>query len=147
MARVKLKFPDQTPLFVTHIPLRVTDMNYGNHLGNDALLSIVHEARVQFLCSLSANELNIGEGKGLIMSDAAIAYKNEGRYGDMLQISIYPEEITDRSFDLLYKLQTLRQNALLDIAHVKTGMVCFDYAANSVATLPQAFLGKINGGG
>ncbi len=31
------------------VPLRITDINYGNHLGNNAIVDIVNEARVRFL--------------------------------------------------------------------------------------------------
>ena len=48
MARVKLQLPANF-LFSTEIPIRISDINYGGHLGNDAVLSIVHEARIQFL--------------------------------------------------------------------------------------------------
>ncbi|WP_255669390.1 hypothetical protein [Myroides oncorhynchi] len=43
MARVKLNLPTEF-IFETKIPVRITDLNYGNHLGNDKLLSISHAA-------------------------------------------------------------------------------------------------------
>lgn len=46
MARVHVQIPAHTHFEAT-VPVRVTDLNYGNHLGNDALLSIMHEARMQ----------------------------------------------------------------------------------------------------
>jgi acyl-CoA thioester hydrolase len=48
MPRVKLKPLDHYP-FSTDITVRTTDLNYGGHLGNDRLLSLIHEARVAFL--------------------------------------------------------------------------------------------------
>ena len=51
--------------------VRISDINYGNHLGNDSLVSIIHEARILWLKSLNYTELNI-EGTGLIMSDLAV---------------------------------------------------------------------------
>ena len=48
MARIKIAVPPQFT-FSTQIPVRITDINYGGHLGNDALLALLHEARVQFL--------------------------------------------------------------------------------------------------
>ena len=74
--RVQLQLPE-TFSFQTEIPVRITDINYGNHLGNDAILSMMHEARVQFLQNLGYTELEF-EGVGLIMSDTAIIYKGEG---------------------------------------------------------------------
>jgi len=46
MARIKIEIPDKF-IYKTEIPIRITDINYGGHLGNDSLLSIIHEARVR----------------------------------------------------------------------------------------------------
>ena len=138
MARVKIHFPDQSPLFSTKIPLRITDMNYGNHLGNDRLLAIAQEARVQWLQSIGCTELNIG-GCGLIMADAMISYKNEGHYGDVLNIDVFSADITPLSFDLLFRVSTKRADQTLLIAEIKTGMVGFDYSGKKAAALPEAF--------
>ncbi len=48
MGRIKIDLP-QKILASVSIPVRITDINYGNHVGNNALVEIIHEARVQFL--------------------------------------------------------------------------------------------------
>jgi len=48
MARSRIDLPDSFP-FGIDIPVRITDINYGGHLGNDAVLGLVHEARIAFL--------------------------------------------------------------------------------------------------
>lgn len=142
MARVKIHFPDQSSLFHTKIPLRVTDMNYGNHLGNDRLLAIAQEARVQWLQSIGCTELNIG-GCGLIMADAMVCYRNEGYYGDVMNIDIFSADITSLSFDLLFRVRTERADQTLLIAEIKTGMVGFDYTGKKAAALPEAFKNQL----
>lgn len=137
MARVKIIFPKQAPLFTATIPIRITDINYGNHVGNDALLSIVHESRMQLLTTWGFSEMNAG-GTGLIMADVMIAYKNESFYGDILSVSLYCDECTTLSFDLLYHIATSRNGKQIDIAHVKTGMICFDYATRKIAPMQEA---------
>ena len=131
MGRVKLKFPNEKPLFKAIIPVRISDINYGNHLGNDSLLSIVHESRMQLLSQWGYDELNAA-GTSLIMADVMIAYKGEAFYGDTLTVDIYAEEITAHSFDLLYHIKTKRDNKDQDIAHAKTGMICFDYKQRKI---------------
>jgi acyl-CoA thioesterase FadM len=59
MARIKLQLPQQF-IFSTLIPVRITDINYGNHVGNDAILSLLHEARMQFLNKAGYTELEFG---------------------------------------------------------------------------------------
>ena len=86
MARVRIELPEKLP-FATELPVRITDINYGGHLGNDALLSLLHEARVRFLVQHGFIEANI-DGCGLLMVDAAIAYRKEVFYGETLRIEV-----------------------------------------------------------
>jgi acyl-CoA thioesterase FadM len=72
MARIKIHLPDKFPFSVS-IPIRITDINYGGHVGNDTVLSLIHEARVQFLQHHGYKELEI-EDIGLIMSDVGIEF-------------------------------------------------------------------------
>lgn len=137
MSRVKIKFPDEKPLFLAIIPVRIGDVNYGGHVGNDAILSVIHEARMQMLAGFGVTELKVF-GVGLIMADVAIAYKGESFYGDVLEVAIYPTEFSSSSFDLLYHITTQRNGARTDIAHGKTGMVCFDYTSRTITAIPDA---------
>ena len=82
MARLTLALPERFP-FTTEIEVRITDLNYGRHLGNDAMLGLVHEARVRFLRAHGLQELDV-EGTGLVMIDAAIVYRAEAFAGDRL---------------------------------------------------------------
>ncbi|NNG26771.1 MAG: thioesterase, partial [Ignavibacteriaceae bacterium] len=58
MARIKIDPPEKF-MFNTEITIRVTDLNYGAHLGNDSVLSICHEARMRFLKHFGYSELDI----------------------------------------------------------------------------------------
>ncbi|MES2704603.1 MAG: thioesterase family protein [Bacteroidota bacterium] len=134
MARVKLIFPDDIPLYTARILVRIGDINYGGHVGNDAILSIIHEARMRMLGGKGYDELNVG-GSAMIMADVMIAYKGEAFYGDELEVKIYADEVTDKTFDLLYRITTMRDGKVAEIAHAKTGMVCFDYEARKVVQM------------
>lgn len=135
MARIKIEMPDKF-VFSTDIPVRITDLNYGRHLGNDAVLSIIHEARVQFLNASGYSEENI-EGVGILMADAAIVYKSEAFYNDMLRIEIAVSEFSKRGCDLIHRI-TLTETGK-DVAHVKTGIVFFDYSTRKTVRVPDAF--------
>ncbi|MBF0598085.1 acyl-CoA thioesterase [Faecalibacter rhinopitheci] len=131
MSRIKINLPTSS-IFDTIIPVRITDLNYGNHLANDRLLSIIHEARVQFLNHFGWNEMNVG-GVGIIMADVGIEYKNQAYYGDELKISISVGEFSRASFDIFYEIKC--QDKL--IAKVKTGIVTFNYQENKVVEVPE----------
>ena len=134
MARIAIDMP-ATFSFSCIIPVRITDINYGNHAGNDAILSIIHEARMQFLKSYGYTELDLG-GVGIIMADVAIQFKHEAFYGDQLMVSVAVGEITKISFDLFYKLETvLPGNKTVLVANAKTGMICYAYTSKKIASL------------
>lgn len=139
--RVKLEFPKPT-IFSAAVPIRATDMNYGNHLGNDRFLTLAQEARVQWLAYLGYSELAI-EGVGLIMADAAIQFLAEGRYGDELQIDLAVAELKSSSFNLYYRFMGLRSGEVLELARVKTAMVFFDYSLKKVVEMPSLFREKL----
>lgn len=136
--RIKISVPDKVVASLT-IPVRITDINYGNHLGNDALISIIHEARVQWLRQLGYTELNI-ENTGIIMSDLAVEYKNESFYGDELKIVLAVGDISSVSFELYYHIFNQHNT---EIAKAKTGLVFYDYAAKKVVAIPGKFLSFI----
>jgi acyl-CoA thioester hydrolase len=135
MSRVKLQVPENKIITIT-IPVRITDINYGNHLGNDAFVSIIHEARMQWLHQYGFTELNI-EGTGLILADLVVEFKNESFYGDNIDVTITVGEISKVSFELYYHLQAQRNNEPVILALAKTGMVCYDYSAKKITAVTE----------
>lgn len=135
MARIKIDLPDNFP-FTTSIPVRITDINYGDHVGNDAILGIIHEARMQFLKSHGYTELNF-EGVGMIMADVGIEFKNELFYGDVVIASVAVSGLSKVSFDLYYKLEKDVADKKILIAMAKTGMVCYDYSKKKIVAVPD----------
>lgn len=137
MSRVTIEMPDHFPFSCT-IPVRISDINYGNHAGNDAILSIIHEARMQFLKHHGYTELNLG-GSGSIMADVAIQFKNEAFYGDQITAYVAVKNIWKISFDLFYKLETKNQDGTEKlIANAKSGMICYDYDKKKIVSIPVA---------
>lgn len=134
MARIKIELPD-TFSFVANIPVRITDINYGGHVGNDTIMSIIHEARMQFLHHHGYTEMSMA-GAGLIMSDAAIEFKSELFYGESVAVAIAVADITKVSFELYYRLEKNMNGKNLLVAVAKTGMVCYDYEKKKIAHLP-----------
>jgi YbgC/YbaW family acyl-CoA thioester hydrolase len=135
MSRVKISLPDKF-LFSVTIPLRITDVNYGGHVGNDSILSLIHEARMQFLKDFGLTEMEFG-GVGLIMGDVAIEFKNEVFYDNALTIFVTITHFNRAGFDIFYKLIKLNNEKEVLVAMAKTGMVCFDYTKKKIAAVPQ----------
>ena len=144
MPRIKIELPDVFP-FVTQIPIRITDLNYGGHVGNDNILSIMHEARVQFLKSIGYEEMDL-EGVGLIMSDVAIEFKNELFYGDVINASVAAAEFSKIGFDIFYKFQKETNGKQILVVIAKTMMVCYNYDLKKITSLPEPAKAKLAGG-
>jgi len=108
------------------------------------VLSVIHEARMQLLRQWGYDELHAG-GNSLIMAHVMIAYRGEAFYGDILSVSMYADEVTDRSFDLLYRIITTREGAIKEIAHAKTGMVSFDYTSHKITLITNELKNKLKG--
>jgi acyl-CoA thioester hydrolase len=141
MARIKIELPEKF-IYKTEIPIRITDINYGGHLGNDSLLSIIHEARVRFLKHFDYLESNV-EGNGIIMIDAGVQYKSEGFYGDELSVEIAVNDFTGIGCDIIYRLTNKKSGK--EIAVAKTGIVFFNYEKRKTAPVPLEFKKKIEG--
>ena len=134
MPRVKIDLPEN-PVFRAVVPVRITDINYGGHVGNDSLLSLLHEARVQFLSHCSFSEHDVG-GRGIIMSDAILVYKAEIFYGTTLAIDIGVTDVQAHGADITYRIMNGEQ----EVARAKTGIVFFDYEKKKIAKTPQEFI-------
>lgn len=140
MSRIRVQLPEHFS-FSTEIPIRITDLNYGNHVSNDSVLSLLHEARVQFLKSIGLEELKF-DGTSLIMSDVAIEFKAEILYGDNITAFVAAGDFTAVSFVLYYKLM---KNINTVAVAARTGMVCFDYSTSKVTRIPATAMQKLNG--
>ncbi len=135
MARVKISVPASYS-FTAVIPVRISDINYGNHVGNDAVLSILHEARMQFLIKHGYTELNCG-GIGLIMADAAIEFKKEIFYGDALEVKLTATDFTSIGFDLYYQIEKKVNEQPVIAVLAKTGMICYNYDLKKIVQVPE----------
>jgi acyl-CoA thioester hydrolase len=143
MERIKITLPEAFT-FSTIIPIRITDLNYGGHVGNDTFLSLIQEARQQFLKHHGYGELFFA-GVGLIMADAAIEFKKEMNYGDSIKISVAVDGFDKLGFDIFYLLEIIHPEKNILAGKAKTGMICYDYAAKKKAAVPEEAIKKLKG--
>lgn len=145
MPRVQLDFPSDFK-FSCELTVRASDLNYGNHVGNDSILTIMQEARILFYQSLGyKNELNFEGSVGHIVADAGVVYKSEAFLGDVLIIQIGMSDFTKYGFDMFYRITNKLTGK--EVALGKTGIVFFDYDKRKIASIPASFLDKVNPAG
>ncbi len=141
MERVKINLPGHFN-FSTKIKIRITDLNYGGHVGNDSFLSLIHEARQQFLNHFGYSEFNF-ENISLIMSDAALEFKKELNYGDEVKISVAISGFDKFGFDIFYQIEIINGEKLILAAKAKTGMHCYDYQNKKLMPVPEEAKNKL----
>jgi len=139
--RVQLDLPE-TFVFETELTVRVSDINYGGHVGHDAILTLMQEARVVFYRQLGFKDEVSFEGPvGQVIADAVVVYKSESFLGDTLLARIGVGDFTKYGFDMFYQLQNKATGK--EVARGKTGIVCVDYSRKKVAVVPDILLQKL----
>ncbi|HSW68639.1 MAG TPA: acyl-CoA thioesterase [Gammaproteobacteria bacterium] len=73
--------------YVKTIKPRITDINYGGHLGHIELIGLLHEVRVQFLNNHNCNEFEI-DGCALFMKTLQLDYINQAFWNEQLKIQM-----------------------------------------------------------
>lgn len=142
MNRIKIQLPAQFS-FTTQMQIRVTDLNYGGHVGNDTILSLLQEARQQFLQSRGYAELSV-ESFGLIMADAMIEYKKELNHKDTIEIAVVATDFDKLGFDIYYQITVLKNSEVQLAVRAKTGMMLYDYSAKKKVSLTENIIQQLS---
>lgn len=122
--------------FVFPYRVGVSDVNYGGHVANSAVLNFFQDARIAFLASLGPySELDLG-GCGIIMPEAHVYFRQEMFLHQQLQIGVRCAEIKRSGFRLEYRIE--RDGEL--VAEGETPVVCFDYQKRKPCRIPADFL-------
>ncbi|MFN5803804.1 MAG: acyl-CoA thioesterase [Sphingomonadales bacterium] len=135
MSSLKSQLPEQFS-FYCDIPLRITDLNYGGHVGNDRILALLQEARVQFLAARGFSELAFDKA-GLILTKAQLELRCELHYGYLLRAAVQAKNFTSKGFDLFYKLETLIDGKPTLAVLAITTLVCYDYEKKKTVALSE----------
>lgn len=108
--------------YIEHIKPRITDINYGGHLGHIELLGLLHEIRVQFLKKDGISEIDI-QGSMLIMHQLSITYINQAFWDNELKV-VMKMEIQGVKIIFTYSVFNLTLNNKTAVAETK--MVLLD---------------------
>lgn len=134
MARVTLELPERFG-FSTEVQVYLSLVNYGGHLDNALLLTLVSEARIRFFQSLGYHESNV-QGLSLVVGDMQAQYLSEAFHGETLRIDVAPRELSRCALDLVWRVSEASQGR--EVARGKTGLVFIDPASKRAATIPDA---------
>ena len=135
MTRVRLSKPSPV-VFSTEIEVRITDLNYGNHLGHMELIGLLHEARVRFLRSVGMAELDV-EGTVLMVVDLAVSYRAEAHVDQILVIDIGLSLSGSRGIAFAYEVRDRESGGTVALARI--GTVFADRRTRRLAGVPEVF--------
>lgn len=137
MARLKLQFPEHQYCYSTLLDVRVSDINNGNHLANDSMISMLSEARARFLFEFGVRET---EGDGIIVTDLATTYRAEAHARDQLLFEVGVMDFNKYGGDITFRVSRPLDQTL--IAMAKYGFVFFNYGSGQVVPMPDDFRAK-----
>lgn len=140
MPRIKIDLPDRF-VFSTELAIYQGHINYGGHLDNAMLLTLVSEARSRFFKSLGYHEGDV-EGVGIILADAAVQYRSEAFQGETMVIYMTANDYNRKGCDLVWCM--LDKASRREVARGKAGVVFIDYSTRRIAALPAAFKERID---
>ncbi|MBA1145568.1 thioesterase family protein [Ectothiorhodospiraceae bacterium WFHF3C12] len=135
MPRVQLDLPESFT-YRTEIILRVTDMNYAGHMGNDTVMALFHEARSRLLKEGGCEGQKIG-GLGLVVADAVVVYKAQAHYAEVMLVEMTARDFNKYGCDLVYRISN--RDTGTEIARGKTGIVFFNYEQGRPNPVPAQF--------
>jgi acyl-CoA thioesterase FadM len=141
MARLQLNFPEDQFYYSTPLTVRVTDINAGNHLGNDSMISMISEARARFLFEFGVAETE-RDGTGIIVTDLATTYRAEAHARDQLLFEVGVMDFNKYGGDITFRITRPRDRKL--IAMAKSGFVFFNYKTSQVVVMPEEFRNKFD---
>lgn len=120
--------------------VRISDINYGGHVANSAVLNFFQDGRIAYLQNLGGyTELDIGGGCGVILTEAHVYYRAEMFHDDELEIGVGVKNLHRSSFTMTYRIE--RQGELT--AEGETSLVCFDYQARKPRRLDARFRERV----
>jgi len=139
MARLKLEFPEDQYCYSSQLTVRTTDINAGNHLGNDSMISMISEARARFLFEFGVRDIE-ADGTGIIVTDLATTYKAEAHARDQLLFEIGVMDFNAYGGDITFRVTRPKDGRL--VAMAKSGFVFFNYKTGQVTPMAPEFLAK-----
>jgi len=139
MARLQLNFPDDQYYYSTLLTVRVTDINAGNHLGNDSMISMISEARARFLFEYGVAETE-RDGTGIIVTDLATTYRAEAHARDQLLFEVGVMDFNKYGGDIIFRVTRPKDQKA--VAMAKQGFVFYNYKTSQVVGMPEDFKGK-----
>ncbi|WP_447926455.1 MULTISPECIES: thioesterase family protein [unclassified Vreelandella] len=132
MERVTLDFPEAAIIHRHSLSVRITDMNYGRHLGHDALVGLIAEARAQALAALGFPEWDLA-GYPSVVADLTVLYQREACFPEVLSIETAVPEPEGKALVVYHRVLNAQDQR---VATAKLTLMLVDTAARQTVEVP-----------
>lgn len=134
MERVRLEFPEDAIVHRQPLSVRITDMNYGRHLGHDAVISLMHEARATALAHCGMSEGDMG-GYPCVAADLAVQYQAEARWPDQLVVETAIPVPGRRVIAVFHRIRRVQDGQ--SVATARVNLMLVDPEAGRSVAVPE----------
>lgn len=124
--------------YIEIIKPRISDINYGGHVGHVELIHLLHEVRVKFLRKYHLNEIEINGGS-LIVRELQIKYLNQSFWNDELKIHLTLETVRAKII-FHYSIYNISKNNMTANAEINMVLMNKD---NQKLSKPNIFLERL----
>lgn len=128
-------------LFSANTTVRFDDLSYGRHLYAPKIVSLFDHCRSLFLKENGMSEDNIF-GLSLMLKKLDVDYKNEAVLSDILETSLYINEIKGGTIDIHFDVIDLDNKETIGSGNAL--MVFYDFENKRVSRVPQEFINLIS---
>ena len=91
---------------------------------------------MRFLASIGCSEQYFGPF-GLVLTEAHVEFFHELFHGNTIRVSLAIGTPSRASFDCFYLIKLIKDEGEIEVATIKTSMVCFDYKERKVRSIPD----------
>lgn len=131
-------------IYTHQINVRISDLNYGNHLSFNSLAGMLQESNVRWLKSINLNstEINIQDNIAWMVKELNIKYISEAFYDNNLVISMHLKSTRQTSITIHYEINNTTLNKKTGIAACE--LVFVSTISKKITTIPSCISDALN---
>jgi acyl-CoA thioester hydrolase len=119
-------------VFVHRETVRFRDLDPMGHVNNAVYLTWMENARIEFLRTLGAFDSPHTGEMTMILARAEIDFRSPLGFGEEVEITVRPDRLGTKSFDLAYELRSGGRV----VAEARTVLVTYDYEKAAPIEIP-----------
>lgn len=136
---MKLNLSKQKSDYVFHtlLPVRISDLTGGLHVGNHVYIAYATEAQLQLMAAMGFPQLMVADAMP-INNHLEVSYLSEAKYGDVIEASVAIEAFETSQYQLIINLNNAKTERT--ICQLRMCMVFLDMKTHRRCDVPEVFI-------